>query len=91
MYELHWTRSFARRAKKFLKKHPELVDEFKKVILLLESNPRHPYLKFHGLSGPLAGKAAVRLGYKYRIVIELMEEPGVVVLHDISSHDEVYK
>ena len=90
MYELHWTRSFARRARKFLKKHPELVGEFRKVILLLESDPRHPYLKFHNLSGQLAGKAAIRLGYKYRIIVELIEEARVVVLHDIGSHDEVY-
>jgi mRNA-degrading endonuclease YafQ of YafQ-DinJ toxin-antitoxin module len=90
VYELHWTDFFSRRAKKFLEKHPELVDEFKKVILLLESDPRHPYLKFHALSGELAGKAAVSLSFKYRVVIEVIDNSKVVVLHDVGSHDEVY-
>ena len=44
-WQLIFTESYNRRASRFLKRHPELQPTYRKVLLLLELNPYHPYLR----------------------------------------------
>lgn len=90
-FTLVWTASFKRTAKKFLSKHRDLVDLFSVVIHKLEHDPYDPELRLHSLSGRLAGKYAVSLTYSYRIVLQLEITEKEIILHDIGSHDEVYR
>ena len=90
-YVLVWTPTFKRTAKRFLKQHRELVGDFASVLHRLEQDPHAPELRLHSLQGKLAGRQAVSLTYSYRIVLTLVIADGEIVLHDIGSHDEVYR
>ena len=90
MYKLIFTETYLRREKRFLKRHPELIKRYKKVLRLLELNPSHPSLRLHKLSGKFLGKYSVSITMSYRIVITFtVTEKGIVLL-DVGSHDEVY-
>ncbi len=90
-FALVWSASFKRTAKKFLVRHRDLADTFSLVLHKLESNPYDPELRLHPLSGKLAGKHAVSLTYSYRLVLRLEITDSEIILHDVGSHDEVYR
>ena len=90
MYNLVWTETFLRTARKFFKKHQELKPIFEEVVKMLQTNPRNPSLKFHHLKGIHKGKSAVSLTYSYRIVITIKITEKKIYLLDIGSHNEVY-
>ena len=87
MYQLVWTNTFSRTARKFLKKNPNLRGEFERTLHQLESDPNHPKLRLHPLKGSLAGKHSVSLTYSHRIVLILALNQGEIVLLDIGTHD----
>jgi mRNA-degrading endonuclease YafQ of YafQ-DinJ toxin-antitoxin module len=89
-YTLAWTETFARTARKFLKRHPELVAVFRDALETLEREPQAPKLRLHALSGKHAGKHAVRVSYACRLVLVLRLTEEEIVLLDVGSHDEVY-
>ncbi len=90
MYRLIFTQTYLKREERFLKKHPDLVERYKKVLRLLEINPFHPSLRLHKLKGRLFGKYSVSITMSYRIVLTFaVTEKGVVLL-DIGAHDDVY-
>ena len=90
-FGLIWTDSFARTARKFLRRHPDIEGMFEDVLRQLEIDPRAPRLRLHPLQGAHRGKHAVRLTYDYRIVLILRITEKEVVLLDIGSHDAVYR
>ena len=49
MAELLYTESYIRRAKKFIKRHPNLIEPYRKTLKLLESNPSARMMKFTAL------------------------------------------
>ncbi len=90
MYKLIFTETYLRRERKFLQKHPELIERYKKVLKLLEINPNHPSLRLHKLKGKLSDKYSISITKAYRIVLTFaVTEKGIVLL-DIGSHDDVY-
>ena len=91
MYQLVWTNTFSRTARKFLKKNPDLRGEFERTLHQLESEPNHPKLRLHPLKGSLAGKHAVSLTYSHRIVLILALNEGEIVLLDVGTHDQTYR
>ena len=60
---------------------------------LLE-NPWHPSLGTHRLKGSLEGALSCSCGYDCRILFTIEPSPrphaGLIVLHDVGTHDEVY-
>ena len=54
-YRLIYPESYIKRARKFLKKYPEICSQYEKTLELLEINPHHPSLRLHGLQGRLKG------------------------------------
>lgn len=90
-FTLVWTAAFTRIAKKFLSRHRDLKDTFLLVLHKLEQDPYDPELRLHPLSGRLAGKHAVSLTYSYRIILRLEITESEIILHDVGSHDEVYR
>lgn len=90
MYKLIFTESYEKREAAFIKKHPELVERYKKVLKLLELNPTHPTLRIHKLKGKFHNKHAVSINYVYRIVIAFVVMEDAIIPIDIGHHDEVY-
>ena len=66
-YKVTYTATYNKKASKFLKKHPSLVDKYQKTIELLESNPHHPSLRLHKLEGRLSECHSVSINLSYRI------------------------
>ena len=89
-YQLIYTDSYNKRAKKFLRKHPEIHNQYRKTLQLLELNPFHPSLRLHGLEGRLKELSSVSINMSYRIVLELEIKEGEIVLINVDRHDCVY-
>ncbi len=89
-YKLLYPESYVRRARKFLKHHPELLGQYRKTLELLEINPYHPSLRLHRLKGKLADLHSVSINISYRISLELIISDQEIVLVNIGTHDEVY-
>lgn len=89
-YALVFTEQYARRAARFLKRHPELKQQYLKTLQLLEANPFHPSLRLHALHGNLEGLHSVSINLSYRITLELMIREQEIVPVNVGSHDVVY-
>ena len=89
-YRLLYPDSYLRRAKKFFKRHPEVLGQYQKTLQLLEVNPYHPALRLHGLKGRLQGLSSVSINMQYRIILEFEIRGEDIVLVDIGDHDGVY-
>ena len=89
-YRLIFPYSYIKRAKAFIKKHPDLLKQYEKALLLLERNPFHPCLRLHPLSGKLQGLHSISINIGYRITIELIISEQTITLINVGGHDEVY-
>ena len=89
-YKLVFPESYIRRARKFLKKHPEIHSQYRNTLELLQLNPYHPSLRLHSLQGRLSGLSSVSINISYRIVLELVIEGSEILLVNIGTHDQVY-
>lgn len=89
-YTLIYPDSYIRRARKFLRKHPEVHSQYRKTLELLELDPYHPSIRLHSLEGRLKGLSSVSINMSYRIVLELEVQDGEIVLINIGNHDQVY-
>jgi toxin HigB-1 len=88
--EIIYTDSYIKRAKKFIKKHPELISQYQKTLKLLELNPNHPSLRLHKLHGKLSELYSIAINISYRISIDFLIEDNKIIPVDIGSHDDVY-
>lgn len=92
---MNWTLVFTdrynRRALRFLRRHPELRDTYRKTLLLLEANPHHPSLRLHALKGRLSGLHSVSINLSYRITLEILIQGKQLIPVDIGDHDAVYR
>jgi mRNA-degrading endonuclease YafQ of YafQ-DinJ toxin-antitoxin module len=89
-YVLRFTEQYDRRAARFLKRHPELRQQYLKTLQLLEANPFHPSLRLHALSGRLHGLHSVSINLSYRITLELLIQDEQVIPVNVGDHDAVY-
>mgnify|MGYP000595594211 FL=1 len=89
-YRLIYPDSYVKRASKFIKQHPNVAGQYKKVLQLLEIDPYHPSLRLHGLKGKLQGLSSVSINMNYRIVLELIIQEHEIILVNICSHQQVY-
>lgn len=89
-FELVFTEQYNRRAARFLKRHPELENQYLKTLQLLELNPHHPSLRLHALSGRLVGLHSVSINLSYRITLELLITKEQIIPVNVGDHDAVY-
>ena len=89
-YEIVFTESYTRRAVKFLKRYPELCNQYRKTLELLELNPHHPSLRLHKLTGPLSDLHSVSINISYRITLEFLVEGNRILPVNIGKHEDVY-
>ena len=90
MPKILYTESYNRRARKFIKRHPDVLKQYTKTLQLLEANPAHPSLRLHKLTGKLSGLYAVSINVTYRISIEMIITEDTIIPIHVGSHDEVY-
>lgn len=90
VYRIVYTNSYNKRARKFLKKHSDLLKQYEKTLILLELNPHHPSLRLHPLKGKLSELHSVSINISYRITIIFLITEKTIVPIDVGSHDEVY-
>jgi mRNA-degrading endonuclease YafQ of YafQ-DinJ toxin-antitoxin module len=89
-FTLVFTDQYNRRAARFLKRHPQLREPYRKTLLLLQANPHHPSLRLHALSGKLTGLHSVSINLAYRITIELIIREKQIVPINVGDHEAVY-
>lgn len=89
-YSLVFTEAYNRRAARWLKRHPELRQQYVKTLQLLEANPFHPSLRLHALSGKWQGLQSVSINLSYRITLELLIREKEIVPINVGDHDAVY-
>jgi mRNA interferase YafQ len=86
------TKTFARDAKRLLRRNPQLSKSVKETLQLLESDIFHPYLKTHKLKGSLKDCWSCSVAYDVRIVFEIIKQSNedAILLQTIGTHDEIY-
>ena len=89
-YALVFTEQYNRRAARFLKRHPDLRQQYLKTLQVLEASPAHPSLRLHPLRGNLNGLHSVSINLSYRITPELLIQDGQVIPVNLGGHDAVY-
>jgi len=90
LYEIEYTQKYEKKLFKFLKKHRDIVERYKKTIQLMEIDHFHPSLRLHKLQGKLDGLHSVSIDMQYRISIEFYIKDGRIIPINIGTHDEVY-
>ena len=90
MFALVFTEQYNRRAARFLKRHPDLRQQYLKTLQVLEANPNHPSLRLHPLRGKLDGLYSVSINLSYRITLELLIQDGQIIPVNVGDHDAVY-
>lgn len=91
MVEIVISDQFNRKALKFLKSHPELVEKYKKTLLQLKLNPYHPSLRLHKLQENLQDFYSVSINMKYRILLDFIIQDDQIILLDIGNYDYLYR
>ncbi|HEY7269459.1 MAG TPA: type II toxin-antitoxin system mRNA interferase toxin, RelE/StbE family [Dehalococcoidia bacterium] len=89
-YRLFWEPHFTRRARSFLRKHPELQAPFDRLLDDLRSEPFPERIRVHALGGHLDGLHSARLTRSYRVVFRLRNDAKLLDLVDVGSHDDMY-
>jgi len=89
-YQLVLTESYTRLALRFLKRHPELRRQYAKTLALLETNPHHPSLRLHALTGKHQDLHSVSINLSYRITLELLISGQRITPINVGDHDAVY-
>ncbi len=89
-YTLVFTDQYNRRAARFLKRHPQVSEQYRKTLLLLQANPHHPSLRLHALAGKLSGLHSVSINLSCRITLELVIRNQQIVPINVGDHDAVY-
>lgn len=84
-----FTERYERRAARFLGRHPDLGQSYRRTLLLLEADPHHPSLRLHALRGRLQGLHSVSINLSYRITLEVLIDGQHLIPIDIGSHDVV--
>lgn len=89
-YKLIITDEYKKRLKKFLRKHPNMIDRYEKSIFILEHDPYHPSLRLHKLKGKLNEFYSISINMEYRVIIDFIIKDNEIIPVDIGSHDDVY-
>ena len=91
MFTIVATQHFVRRAREFLKKHPELQERFAQIIDDLTKDPFAPHLAYHHPGGKLKGVQTISITTSYRITLTIAISNQEIILLDVGSHDDVYR
>ena len=89
-YSLVFTAHYEKIERRFIKRHPDLLERYHKTLALLEQDPFQPSLRLHALQGALTGLHAVSINLQYRITLEIEVREHEIILVNVGSHGDVY-
>lgn len=89
-YNLVFPEHYQKIEKRFLRRHPDLVDRYAKTLSILQADPTHASLRLHALKGRLTGLHSVSINLQYRITLELEVREHEIILVNVGGHGEVY-
>ncbi|HSW48458.1 MAG TPA: type II toxin-antitoxin system mRNA interferase toxin, RelE/StbE family [Candidatus Saccharimonadales bacterium] len=72
------------------RKDKKLASKIEKQLLLFQSNPKHPSLRIHKLSGSQKDTWSISITMSIRMVYK-MPDDNTAYFIDIGTHDQVYK
>ena len=81
----HFKKAYKKCTKGNMDRHLRILE----AITLFSSNPYHPQLKTHKLTGGLNELYSFTVEYDLRIIF-FFKNSNQIVLEDVGSHDEVY-
>ncbi len=87
---IRFSRFVIKELSKIKQKDKKLSDRIQKQLVLFKSNPKHPSLRLHKLSGTFDTMWSVSITMSIRMVYKLMNKETVYFV-DIGTHDEVYR
>jgi addiction module RelE/StbE family toxin len=90
IYKIIIAESYLKKLKKFIKRHPEILERYVKTIEILETNPYHPSLRLHKLQGKLCEFHSISINMDYRVIIDFIIQDNEIIPVDIGTHDDVY-
>ena len=90
MHKIIFTYSYEQRVSKFIKKHPEILNQYTKTLELLELNPFHPSLRLYQFKTSTFEGYSVSINLSYRISIEFQIKEKEIVLINIGDHQDIY-
>jgi mRNA-degrading endonuclease YafQ of YafQ-DinJ toxin-antitoxin module len=89
-YKILITSEYLKKLKKFIKKHPDMLERYAKTFEILEVDPFHPSLRLHKLKGKLCEFHSISINMEYRVMIDFIIQDNQIIPIDIGTHDEVY-
>ena len=75
---------------KIKRKDKRLIENMEKQLHIFQTNPKHPSLRVHKLTGKLTDAWSISITMKIRMIYHLIDET-TAYFFDIGTHDEVYK
>jgi len=90
MFKILYSHSYEEKVKRFLKKHPKLLKQYKKTLELLELNPYHPSLRLHQFKTSSFQGFSISINLSYRISLEFLITDNDILLINIGDHQEIY-
>ena len=88
-FALVFTEQYNRRAARFLRRHPDLRQQYLQTLQVLQANPAHLSLRLRPLRGKLDGLYSVSINLSYRITLELLIQDGKIIPVNFGDHDAV--
>lgn len=89
MIEISFSSSFKRSFKRKLAGDAERVERFWRIVERFQTEPYHPSLKTHKLSGKLRHLLSFSVEYDLRVIF-YFEDANTARFIDIGTHDDVY-
>ena len=89
MYKLIFSRSYEEKAKRFFRKHPEILKQYGKTLELLELNPFHPSLRLHKFKTSSFEGYSVSVNLSHRISLEFLVTEKEIILVNIGDHQDI--
>ncbi|OGL59629.1 hypothetical protein A2752_00855 [Candidatus Uhrbacteria bacterium RIFCSPHIGHO2_01_FULL_46_23] len=88
MKEIELSPDFIKKIKQIQSKNRKLYIKIKKQLSLFQTDPQHPSLRIHKLSGKLKNTWSISIDMSYRMIYEISD---TYYFFHIGTHDEVYK
>jgi hypothetical protein len=89
-WEIVYTEQYNKKIAKFIKRHPDVLSQYQKILELMSLNPHHPSLRLHELKGRFEGLSSISINTKYRITLEMIVTPKEIILINVGDHDQIY-
>lgn len=80
--------SYAKRERRFFRKHPELIKQYSKALKLLSLDPKHSSLRLHQIKTKNCHSISISINMQYRVLLTLkLLSDGKIILVDVGDHD----